>query len=274
MVALGTHLPLSDQNLIKLVGITQEERITIYKNIGLLNHKWDNSLSLTIIGQLETDQIRDIAGDNWHFTLPKEIPVRINKAALDYDHLIILGPTFPHEVVGFSGGAKYLFPGISGPEMIDATHWLGALGGVRNTIGIRDTPVRRMIHSATAQLRTPVTLISLVVEKEGVSGLFIGDHISAWNFAARHSGQRHIRKYDKPFQRVLSAAPSMYDELWTAAKAMYKLDPVIADGGEIIIYAPPLKEVSYVHKKYIFEIGYHSLDFFLQQWGKYQHIPL
>ena len=274
MVALGTHPPLSDQNMNKLVGITEEERITTYNHIGLLNHHWDDPQALSTIGQLDHDQIRDIAGDVWHLTLPEEIPVQINKAALEYDHLIILGPTFPHEVVGFSGGYKYIFPGISGPEMINATHWLGALAGVRKTIGIRDTPVRKMIHSAAAQLRTPVTLISLVVEKEGVSGLFIGDPISAWKNAADHSAGRHIRKYEKPFQRVLSAPPTMYDELWTAAKAMYKLDPVIADGGEIIVYAPHLTEVSRVHQKYIYEIGYHSLDFFLKQWEKYQHIPL
>jgi len=134
MVALGTHPPLSDNSLNKLVGITVKERITAFKHIGLLNHHWDTPEALTSLGIIEQDEIREIAGANWHSSLPDEINIRFNKVALEHDHIIILGPTFPHEVVGFSGGAKYLVPGISGPDMINATHWLGALAGVVGTI--------------------------------------------------------------------------------------------------------------------------------------------
>jgi nickel-dependent lactate racemase len=202
------------------------------------------------------------------------VAVNINRAILDYDHLLILGPTFPHEVVGFSGGAKYLFPGISGPEMINATHWLGALAGVRGTIGVKETPVRDTIHAAAAHVPTPITLIALVVVGKGVAGIFIGDHISAWGAAADLSSQRHIIWVDKPFQKVLSQAPPMYDELWTAGKAMYKLEPALAEGGELTIYAPHLDVVSHVHGKYIYEIGYHVLPYFLNQWERFKHIPL
>ena len=274
MVALGTHPPLSDKSIYKLVGITVEERTTTFKHIGLLNHAWDMPSALTSIGVMEQDEIKQIAGNHWHSSLPNEVEIRINKAALEYDHIIILGPTFPHEVVGFSGGAKYLFPGISGEEMINATHWLGALAGVVGTIGIKDTPVRAMIYAATERLQTPVTLVALVVEGKGLSGLFIGDHRAAWNEAAELSAERHIRWYEKPFQRVLSCAPSMYDELWTGAKAMYKLEPAVALGGEVIIYAPHLDVVSHVHEKYIYEVGYHILPYFLNDWERFKHIPL
>jgi nickel-dependent lactate racemase len=134
MVALGTHPSLSEESIHKLVGITAEERTTIFKHIGLLNHAWDTPSALTSLGVMEQDEIKEIAGDYWHSSLPSEVDVRINKSVLKYDHIVILGPTFPHEVVGFSGGAKYLFPGISGAEMINATHWLGALAGVVGTI--------------------------------------------------------------------------------------------------------------------------------------------
>src|SRR5688572_26528403 len=233
MVALGTHPPLGEENLNRLVGISAEERITTFKHIGLLNHEWNTPSALISLGIIEQDEIKQIAGENWHPSLPNEVNIRINKAALEYDHIVILGPTFPHEVVGFSGGAKYLFPGISGADMINATHWLGALAGVVGTIGIKDTPVRAMIHAAAARLRTPLTLIALVVEGKGLSGLFIGDHLSAWSEAADLSAQRHIRWVDaaRPFQQVLSCAPPMYDELWTGAKAMYKLEPAMAIGG-------------------------------------------
>ena len=274
MVALGTHPPLSDESINKLVGITAEERTTTYRHIGLLNHAWDAPSTLVSLDTMEQDEIRQIAGKNWHASLPAKVDIHINKAALEYDHVIILGPTFPHEVVGFSGGAKYLFPGISGPDMINATHWLGALASVVGTIGIKDTPVRTMIHAAASRLHTPLTLIALVVEGKGLSGLFIGDYLSAWSEAADLSAERHIRWVDQPFQRVLSCAPSMYDELWTGAKAMYKLEPAVAMGGEVVIYAPHLDTVSHVHGKHIYEVGYHILPYFLKDWELFKNIPL
>jgi nickel-dependent lactate racemase len=281
MVALGTHPPLSVKSLNQLVGITPHQREARYAKIGLLNHAWDDPAALVSLGFIEQDQIKAIAGARWHSSLPDRVDVRLNKAALEYDHIIILGPTFPHEVAGFSGGAKYLFPGISGPEMINATHWLGALASVVGTIGIKNTPVRAMIHAAAERLSTPVTLIALTVasshadaQDHGLSGIFVGDIFSAWSAAADLSAQRHIHWCEQPFQRVLSCAPSMYDELWTAGKAMYKLEPVVAIGGELIIYAPHLDVISHVHGKFIYEVGYHILPYFLQDWERFKHIPL
>ena len=274
MVALGTHPPLSDAQLLKLVGITADERQTAYKHIGLLNHDWDKPGALTQIAVLPQSQIQEIAGDRWHPTLGADVAITINRLVLEYDHVLVLGPTFPHEVVGFSGGAKYFFPGVSAEDMINVTHWLGALAGVRGTIGIKETPVRDMIHAAAAHLSTPSTLISLVVVGKGLAGMFIGDYLSAWSAAADLSSERHIIWVDEPFQRVLSCAPPMYDELWTAGKAMYKLEPALARGGELIIYAPHLDVVSHSHGKYIYEIGYHVLPYFLEQWERFKHVPL
>ena len=274
MVALGTHPALSEEKLNHLVGITADERKIKYNHVRILNHAWDDPSALATLGVMAQDEIRTIAGELWHASLPDKVNIQINKAALEYDHILILGPTFPHEVVGFSGGAKYLFPGLSGAEMINATHWLGALSGVVGTIGIKNTPVREMIHAAAKRLKTPVTLIALTVEGHDLSGIFIGDYLSAWSHSADLSAQRHIRWCGKPFQRVLSCAPSMYDELWTAAKAMYKIEPAVALGGEVVIYAPHLDRVSDVHGKYIYEVGYHILPYFLANWDHYKNIPL
>jgi len=274
MVALGTHPPMSEDSLNSLVGITALERRSIYKHIGLLNHAWDDPETLTSLGVMEQDEIKALAGANWHPSLPDIVDIRINKAVLDYDALLILGPTFPHEVVGLSGGAKYLFPGISGPDMINATHWLGALAQVVGTIGIKETPVRAMIHAAVRRLPTPVTLAALVVTGHDLAGMFIGDLYEAWSLAADLSAQRNIIWCERPFQRVLSWAPPMYDELWTAAKAMYKLEPAVAVGGEVIIYAPHLDVVSHVHGRYIYEVGYHILPYFLHDWERFRHVPL
>jgi nickel-dependent lactate racemase len=274
MVALGTHPALDADSLNRLVGITAAERATTYQHIGLLNHAWDDPHTLVTIGRLERAQIQAVAGDTWHPSLGGDVDVRINRAVLEYDHVLILGPTFPHEVVGFSGGAKYLFPGISGPEMINVTHWLGALITILDTIGVKDTPVRALIHAAAAMVRTPVTLVSMVVQGQDLAGLFVGDLIGAWQAAADLSSQRHIQWVDRPYQRVLSWAPPMYDELWTGAKAMYKLEPAIADGGEVIVYAPHLDVVSHVHGRYIYEVGYHVRDYYLKQWERFKDVPL
>ena len=274
MVALGTHPPLSEERLMELVGVTYEERNGTYRHIGIFNHEWDDPSALMKIGKIKKKHIAEFMGDSMHKTLDDSVTVTINRRIDDYDHILILSPVFPHEVVGFSGGAKYLFPGISGPDLINVTHWMGALAGVMGTIGIKDTPPRRMLHKAASMVETPITLISMVVEQDELAGLFIGDIIEAWEAAVELSSRRHIVWLDKPFKKVLAQAPAMYDELWTAGKAVYKLESAVADGGEIIVYSPELHDISIVHGDYIEQIGYHVRDYFLADWKKFKHIPL
>ena len=154
MVALGTHPPLTEQDLCRLFGLELSERKGQYGHIGLLNHRWDDPNQLATIGTLTQDRIKSVASNYWHPTLSGDVEIRINQLAIQADHILILGPVFPHEVAGFSGGVKYLFPGISGPEMINSTHWLGALAGVVDTIGIAETPVRAMINAAAEYVPT------------------------------------------------------------------------------------------------------------------------
>lgn len=274
MVALGTHPGYNEAGLNHLVGITAEERATTFKHVGLLNHAWDDPTALTSLGIIDQDELKALAGPSYHYSLPTEINVRINRAVLEHDHIIIVGPTFPHEVVGFSGGAKYFFPGISGPDVINATHWLGALATVRGTIGIKQTPVRAVVHAATQRLKTPATLVALIVQGHDLAGVLIGDVYETWGAAADVSSERHIKWCNHPYKRVLSTCPPMYDELWTAGKCMYKMEPVVEVGGELIIYAPHLDVVSPVHGKYIYEAGYHILPYFLANWDQYKHLPL
>jgi len=134
--------------------------------------------------------------------------------------------------------------------------------------------MRAMIHRAASYIPTPITLVSLVVDEGGLAGVFAGDVETAFHAAAQLSSQRHIIWLDQPYQRVLSHAPVMYDELWTGAKAMYKLEPGIADGGEVIIHAPHLSVVSAVHGQYLYQTGYHVRDYFLKQWKNFQDVPL
>jgi nickel-dependent lactate racemase len=119
----------------------------------------------------------------------------------------------------------------------------------------------------------PHSLLAPVVTKEGIAGLFCGPTIETWEAAAVMSEQHHIVFLDKPVERVLAVLPEMYSDLWTGAKGMYKLEPVVANGGEVVIYAPHISEVSYVHGRLIEEIGYHCRDYFLAQWAKFRDYP-
>ena len=274
LVALGTHPPLSDERLCGLVGIRPEERRTQYRRIGLFNHEWEDPSALASLGWISEGLIRQFAGKRWHPSLSGDVEVRVNRLLMAYDHILIVAPTFPHEVIGFSGGGKYIIPGVSGPQMINTTHWLGALAGVVGTIGIKDTPVRMMVNAAAAKLPTPATLLGMVVEGHDLAGLFIGDPLPAWSAAADLSAQRHICWCAKPYRKILSCPMPMYDELWTAAKAVYKLEPVVAEGGEIIVYAPHLDTISRTHGKFIYEVGYHVLPYFLEDWERFKDFPL
>ena len=205
--------------------------------------------------------------------LCEKVDVTINKMVLDYDLLVILGPTFPHEVVGFSGGNKYLFPGIAGQQIIDMFHWLGALITSPVIIGTKYTPVREVVDRAANFLPVERYCLSLVVNGSDLAGLYAGPPEEAWAAAADLSKQLHIVFKDKPYKSVLARAPEMYDDLWTGGKCMYKMEPVVADGGELIIYAPHIKDISVTHGEKIAKIGYHVRDYFLHQMDKFIDIP-
>ncbi len=267
LVALGTHQPMNDKQLTVHLG-----RTVINGNTGasrIYNHMWQNTDTFELIGIISAEEISLLTEGK----MREDVPVRLNKLIHQYDQLIICGPVFPHEVVGFSGGNKYFFPGIAGDEIINFTHWLGALITSSEIIGAGYTPVRAVIDRAASFIDKPVLCISLVVNHAGVAGLFSGSAEESWQAAASFSARRHIIYVDKPYKKVISVMPQLYDDLWTAAKGMYKMEPVIADGGEVVIYAPHINEVSYTHGGLIDQIGYHCRDFFVKQWEQYKKYP-
>jgi nickel-dependent lactate racemase len=178
---------------------------------------------------------------------------------------------FPHEVIGMSGGYKYLFPGISGMKVVDETHWLGALIGVRDTIGRSETPVRRMVEHAgeMVQKLRPVQCLALVIGNLGLQGLWGGDPVSAHRAACPLSQQINIFWHERRYHRVVAQCTPKYQDLWTAGKLAYKTQEVVAEGGEIVMYAPHLEKITPLHLD-VEKIGYHCLPFFLKQWDRYQ----
>lgn len=269
MIALGTHTPLADEKILQLYGIEEDQRSSFTKS-SFLNHRWDLDETMTRIGWIEPEEIEHLSGGR----LKERVPVDINRAIFDYDLIVICGPVFPHEVVGYSGGAKYLFPGISGGEFLHAFHWLGAVVTCAGTIGIKHTPVREVINRAMDLIDTEVCCLSMVVKTQSeLYGLYAGDYKEAWSAAADLSEQVHVVEKKRAYPTVFGVCPPMYDEIWTGGKVMYKLEQVVADGGKLIIYAPHITEVSRTWGADIERIGYHVVDFFLEQPGKFSDIP-
>lgn len=269
LVALGTHQPMSEEAICERLGLGLEERRNRYGAVRFFNHEWDNPEALREIGQLTLEDTRALTDGLFEM----EVPVRINNRLFEYDQVIICGPVFPHEVVGFSGGNKYLFPGVSGPEVLNFFHWLGAVVTNPMIIGNKWTPVRRVVDRVGGMVEVSKLCLCMVVDHAKLAGLFIGSPEDAWDAASELSRKLHITYKERPFHTVLSCAPAMYDELWVGGKCMYKLEPVVADGGELIIYAPHIHEISLTHGDLIRRVGYHCRDYFLKQWDKFKDVP-
>ncbi|MCB0243798.1 MAG: DUF2088 domain-containing protein [Anaerolineae bacterium] len=269
LIALGTHQPMSDEAIQRRLGTTAEEMAGRYAAVRVFNHHWEDPATFRTLGVIPSAEIEHLSRG----LLSMDVPVTVNKLVFDYDQLIVCGPVFPHEVVGFSGGNKYFFPGISGPEVINFTHWLGALITSYEIIGAGYTPVRAVIDRAAAMIDVPKLCVSPVVKGHDLAGLYVGTPQESWEAASALSAQVHVIYVEKPFRQVLSVMPTMYDDIWTAAKGMYKLEPVVADSGEVIIYAPHIDEISYTHGAIIDEVGYHVRDYFVKQWDRFGRYP-
>lgn len=270
MVALGTHPIMTDEKILDLYGISPQCRQEPFGGSAFSCHRWDLPETFQRIGELTEEEVERISGG----LLRERVPIDINKSIFDYDLILILGPVFPHEVVGFSGGAKYLFPGISGGAFLHFFHWLGALITCRKIIGRKDTPVRRVIHRALETIDLPIHCLAMVVDPETrLRGLFAGDVRDVWSAAADLSAKIHIVEKKRPFRIVLGRAPTMYDEIWTAGKVVYKLEQVVAPGGTLIIFAPHIHEISRTWGDQIEKIGYHVRDYFLAQPEMFCTVP-
>ena len=270
LVALGTHAPMTEAQLAHHLGHPAGDAAARYPGMEIRNHEWADPETFVSLGVIPASRVAELSEGR----LVESVDVRLNRAVVEHDVALVVGPVFPHEVVGFSGGNKYFFPGVAGQEIIDLSHWLGALITSADIIGTRGiTPVRALIDEAAA-LISARTLALCVVAQSGSGALHavtFAEPQASWAAAAEVSAETHVRYLDAPVRRVLSVIPEKYDDMWTAAKGFYKVEPIVADGGEVIIYAPHITEISAMHPE-IDEIGYHCRDYFVQQWQRFQHL--
>lgn len=262
VIALGTHAPMSDESIRALVGT---------ESLEVVNHAWWDDQTYVGVGTLSPQTVGALSGGR----LDEAVEVRINRLVVESNVTVIVGPVLPHEVVGFSGGNKYLFPGLSGQELIDVTHWLGALLTSSEIIGARGvTPVRALVDEASRLVPGERHALCVVVDHEtgGLRSMAFGDPVAAWAAAADVSARTHIVYLPHPVQRVLSLVSPRYADLWTGAKGFYKVEPVVADGGDVVLYAPHITEIAAMHPA-LMDIGYHCRDFYLANWEQYRHYP-
>jgi nickel-dependent lactate racemase len=259
LVAQGTHSPMTDREKRAKVGAENRQ----IQGLGqIFDHEWANPEKLVTIGKLDAARIKEITGG----LLDQPITLTVNRllAAGQYDTILIFGTTMPHEVAGFSGGAKYFFPGVAGPELTHATHWLGALASIEKVIGRIETPTRHLFEAAADFVPARVITLNSVVSRDHAHlrtyGLFCGDFRQAIRKAAEVSRHVHIKYTGRKYRRVVALLDVHLEDMWVGGKASYRLGPVIEEGGELIIYAPHLSSLSKVHGRLIKKYGYQPLE--------------
>ena len=259
LIAQGTHPPMSDAEKRAKIGA---DGIGMAGLGQIFDHDWADPNALITIGQLDATRVQDLSAG----LMDGVINLRVNQLLKKglYDTVLVFGTTMPHEVAGFSGGAKYFFPGVSGPELTHATHWLGALASIEKTIGRVETPPRHLFEAAADFIPAKITSLSSVVSRDNgrlrTHALFCGDFRRAMRQAAAISRHVHIKYTGRKYKRVVALLDSHYDDLWVGGKASYRLGPIIEDGGSLIIYAPQLKTISETHGSLIKKYGYAPIE--------------
>jgi nickel-dependent lactate racemase len=270
LIALGTHQPMSEEALARHLGYEVGRLEDTYPDMTVVNHEWWDPATFADLGTIPAARLAELSEGR----LTMDVPVLLNKAVVEHDVAIVVGPVLPHEVVGISGGNKYFFPGVAGQEIIDVSHWIGALITSAEIIGTTSvTPVRALINEGAALVPAEKLAFCVVGEAGSLDlhSISFGDTIASWASAAEVCAATHVHYLDQPVARVISVIPEMYEDIWTGAKGFYKLEPVVADGGEVILYAPHITEISTSHPE-ILEIGYHCRDYFVKQWDRFKHI--
>ena len=265
----GTHRPMTEEEIRSKLGLPSQINFDNY-----YNHEYSNPQKLVTVGEIPASFV----AEKTQGELSQSIPVVVNKLITeDYDLIITLSGTLPHEAAGYAGGLKVFFPGISGPEVIDLLHWAAVLIGIPQIIGTVDNSARGVINKGSSyifdKIKAPTISFDMVFEEKEhqviAKGLYVGvgfdGFIETYKQAAKASSQLHVIYLDEPLECAVQVIDKSYDEIWTAGKGSYKLQSpgVMAPGGEIIIYAP---HINCFHSRpemdlALRQIGYHCKDY-------------
>ncbi len=236
--ALGTHSAMTSPQIAEMFGDIPESLFRV--------HDWRNGV--VELGRVSSEYVRNVSGGAVDFDWPAEVDILI--ADGEHDLILSLGQVVPHEVVGMANYTKNIFVGTGGAEGINKSHFLGAAYGMERIMGRADTPVRRVLNRAadlfTADL--PIVYVHTVIGRgeDGTlktRGLFIGDDAECFTRAAELSLKVNFEMLDAPLDNVVVYLdPAEFKSTWLGNKSVYRTRMAIADGGELIVLAPGLRE--------------------------------
>ncbi|MCK4241097.1 MAG: DUF2088 domain-containing protein, partial [Candidatus Atribacteria bacterium] len=215
----GTHRAMTEEEIRSKLGLSSQINFAHF-----YNHEYNDPTQLVTVGEISSSFVEEKTNGE----LSQSIPVVVNKLVTeDYDLIIALSGTLPHEAAGYAGGLKVFFPGISGPEVIDLLHWAAVLIGIPRVIGTVDNPAREVINKGSSyifnKIKAPTVSFNMVSEEKGTQaipkGLYVDvgfdGFIEAYKAAAKLSSQLHIIYIEQPLKFAVQAINKSYDEIWT-----------------------------------------------------------
>lgn len=236
--ALGTHSAMTGEQIAHMFGKTPAGLVRV--------HDWRNDV--VTLGRISAEIVEEVSEYKLHF----DWPVQVNKLLVEgnFDLILSIGQVVPHEVVGMANYNKNIFVGTGGAEAINKSHYVGAVYGMERMMGRPETPVRKLFNYASKNFAShlPIVYVLTVVglNKEGKQqtyGLFVGDDFDVFNLAAKLSLEVNFQMVEKPLKKVLVwLDPTEFKSTWLGNKSIYRTRMAIADGGELIVLAPALKE--------------------------------
>lgn len=236
--ALGTHSPMTAEQITEMFGDTPLDLFRV--------HRWKEDL--VTLGEVPADFIQEVSEGKVHYTWPAQV----NKLLIEggFGLILSLGQVVPHEVIGMANYNKNVFVGTGGREGINRSHYLGAVYGMERIMGRADNPVRRVLNYASQHFAgdLPIVYVLTVVgrKEDGkltVRGLFIGDDEECFRQACELSLKVNFQVLPEPLQNALVYLdPREYKSTWLGNKSIYRTRMAIADGGELVVLAPGLKE--------------------------------
>jgi nickel-dependent lactate racemase len=242
--ALGTHSPMTPEQLHEMFPTVPADRFRV--------HNWRTGI--TTVGTVPAEFVRTVSEGAVEFPWPAQVANLIAEGG--HDLILSIGQVVPHEVIGMANYNKNIFVGTGGVEGINKSHFVGAAYGMERMMGRADTPVRRILNYAGEHFtkHLPIVYVHPVVARGAsgaleVRGLFIGDDAEVFNRAAALSLEVNFEMLEAPLEKVVvHLDPAEFKSTWLGNKAVYRTRMAMADGGELVILAPGLREFGEDHE--------------------------
>jgi len=236
--AIGTHFPMTAAEIEKMF---QGIPLSLFRE-----HNWRNDVIK--LGEVPSEFIHEVSEGKLNYSWPAQV----NKLLVEgnFDLILSIGQVVPHEVIGMANYNKNIFVGTGGSEGINKSHFLGAVYGMERIMGRADNPVRKVLNYASENFakHLPIVYIHTVVGRDEngklvTRGLFIGDDVECFYKAAELSLKVNFQMLDEELKKiVVYLDPSEFKSTWLGNKSIYRTRMAIADGGELIVLAPGLRE--------------------------------